>query len=53
VHRERTRENLELLEGFFTRTCAGPEHWALAGRYTLGDVMMPHSDHWRPLTGQW
>jgi glutathione S-transferase len=42
-HRESTRKHLALLESYFTRTCAGPEHWALPGRYTLGDVVMAYA----------
>ncbi len=42
-HRERSRRSLERLETYFTRTRAGSDHWVLAGRYTLGDVMMAYA----------
>jgi glutathione S-transferase len=42
-HRETTRTKLERLESYFTRTSPSAGHWALAGRYTLADVVMAYA----------
>jgi glutathione S-transferase len=39
-HRDATGTKLELLDKYFARVGAGPEHWVLPAKYTLADVVM-------------